>query len=79
MRQRPEPHRLGRLPRQKAQQDVIAEQTNGFQGVGEMAVGLVAQGLSFYETLRKSLGHTGTAQNGSSNGRSDEGWGPAQT
>jgi hypothetical protein len=28
---------------------------NGSQGVNEMAVGVVAQGLSIFETLRKSL------------------------
>ena len=31
---------------------------NGSQGVNEMAVGLAAQGLSIFETLRHSLGHT---------------------
>jgi flotillin len=45
---------------------------NGSQGVSEMAVGLAAQGLSVYETLRKSLGHTAAIQNGSTNGRSEE-------
>ena len=28
---------------------------NGSQGVNEMAVGVVAQGLSIFDTLRKSL------------------------
>jgi uncharacterized membrane protein YqiK len=31
---------------------------NGSQGVGEVAVGLAAQGLSIFETLRRSLAHS---------------------
>ena len=39
---------------------------NGSQGVSEMAVGLAAQGLSIFETLRHSLGHpVEIASNGS--------------
>ena len=41
---------------------------NGSQGVSEMAVGLAAQGLSIFETLRHSLGQTAAHVNGSDNG-----------
>ncbi|HMK98390.1 MAG TPA: hypothetical protein VK425_12635, partial [Acidimicrobiales bacterium] len=37
---------------------------NGSQGVNEMAVGLAAQGLSIFETLRHSLGRPGPVTNG---------------
>lgn len=37
---------------------------NGSQGVSEMAVGLAAQGLSIFETLRHSLGHSVNGENG---------------
>lgn len=37
---------------------------NGSQGVSEMAVGLAAQGLSIFETLRHSLGHAPAGTNG---------------
>ena len=39
---------------------------NGSQGVSEMAVGLAAQGLSIFETLRHSVGRTPLTSNGSS-------------
>jgi flotillin len=37
---------------------------NGSQGVGEVAVGLAAQGLSIFETLRRSLAHSAALPNG---------------
>jgi regulator of protease activity HflC (stomatin/prohibitin superfamily) len=52
---------------------------NGSQGVNEMAVGVVAQGLSIFETLRKSLASgngslrsaNAAAANGASGGNED--------
>lgn len=45
---------------------------NGSQGVSEMAVGLAAQGLSIFETLRHSLGSTNpVGSNGSTNALPD--------
>jgi hypothetical protein len=39
--------------------------------VSEIAVGLAAQGLSIYETLRRSLGQSVAEQKGSTNGHVD--------
>lgn len=45
---------------------------NGSQGVNEMAVGLAAQGLSIFETLRHSLGHTAISANGNGSAAGQE-------
>lgn len=56
---------------------------NGSQGVSEMAVGLAAQGLSIFETLRHSLSETPVHANGSAAGNGSDppipGNGPAAT
>lgn len=46
---------------------------NGSQGVSEMAVGLAAQGLSIFETLRHSLGKpVAVASNGSTDAKAEQ-------